>query len=62
MKTLKANVGDFVLTKAGPRRVATINGEPGSLLASYELENGSLIADIELGAEDVLPASSPALS
>lgn len=51
---MKANVGDYVITESGPRRVVQIDGQPGDQLAGYELENGMLIFDSEITPDDVL--------
>ena len=51
---MKANVGDYLVTEAGPRRVVRIEGKAGDPLAGYELENGARISDAEISYDDVL--------
>lgn len=57
MKSLKADVGDYVRTESGMQQVVRVDGSAGDPLAGYELANGSLIADVELSDDDVLLAS-----
>lgn len=46
---MKAQVGDFIKTDDGPRRVVAANDERG-----YELENGRLLGDNDITVHDVL--------
>lgn len=46
---MKAQVGDFIKTDNGPRRVVKADEDNG-----YELENGHVLAESDFSLEDVL--------
>jgi len=60
---MKAKVGDFIQSSVRntdgvrvprPLKVVGIDGDPNSNLAGYELEDGTVIGDWEIGHDDVL--------
>ena len=61
---MKAQIGDYIQTSVRaafgvrrplPLRVVRIDGDPSHpSTAGYELEDGSLIRDVEITADDVL--------
>ena len=46
---MKAQVGDYIKTEAGLRRVTKVDERHG-----YELENGAALADSDITQDDVL--------
>lgn len=60
---MKANVGDYIkssvrntkgVREQRPLQVVRIDGDPDSNHAGYELEDGTVIGDWEISADDVL--------